>query len=200
MEITESSDLDFRIYGFGELTQVEELALEATLDFIDLGKYDGDLYIPAGKHSAKAFDANVRSVANPDAAAGKITDRVAALREFSVTSIDLKDPVHIDTGTTDAFTVYVCLGGAASVQIQDEKTGAARYDFKAGELVLVPADVTDFYLVPDDRDTRLFEVTIEPYDEEDKYIDPEAEEKLPDDDEKVASIEEFLRKNPGRLN
>lgn len=202
LEITESSDLDFRIYGFSELTQVEELALEATLDFIDLGKYDGDLYIPAGKHSAKAFDANVRSVANPDAAAGKITDRVAALREFSVTSIDLKDPVHIDTGTTDAFTVYVCLGGAASVQIQDEKNGAARYDFKAGELVLVPADVTDFYLVPDDRDTRLFEVTIEPYDEEDKYIDPEAEEKLPDDDEaeKVASIEEFLRKNPGRLN
>ena len=64
----------------------------------------------------------------------------------------------------------------------------------------MPADVTDFYLVPDDRDTRLFEVTIEPYDEEDKYIDPEAEEKLPDDDEKVASIEEFLRKNPGRLN
>ena len=93
LEITESSDLDFRIYGFGELTQVEELALEATLDFIDLGKYDGDLYIPAGKHSAKAFDANVRSVANPDAAADKITDRVAALREFSVTSIDLKDPV-----------------------------------------------------------------------------------------------------------
>lgn len=77
LEITESSDLDFRIYSFGELTQVEELALEATLDFIDLGKYDGDLYIPAGKHSAKAFDANVRSVANPDAAADKITDRVA---------------------------------------------------------------------------------------------------------------------------
>ena len=46
-------------------------------------------------------------------------------------------------------------------------------------------------------------------DEPDEYIDPDAEEKLPgdDDDDKFTteggnkmSVEEFLRKNPGRMN
>lgn len=230
-EIAESSDLDFRIYNWGDavetgeadftsdpagtgrasskkparknlmngasLSDTEELSLEAAFDFLKMDKYDSGLTIPAGGHSDKAFDANVKSASAPDAAAGKVTDKLAALKEFTVTKLALKDALHIDTGTTDAFLIYVCVEGSASVQVQGEG-GAEKYDVAAGEVILVPADVTDFFIVPQDRNTSLLEVTIEPYEAPDGYIDPDAEEKLPEDsaDEgKKPSVEDFLRAN-----
>ena len=66
-------------------------------------------------------------------------------------------------------------------------------------MVLVPADVTDFFIVPQDRNIVLLEATIEPYEEPDEYIDPSVEEKLPEeaglsgDSAMHASVEELLR-------
>ena len=232
-EIAESSDLDFKIYNWGNaveteaaaftadpagtgrsasgkqvrknlmngssLSDTEELSLEAAFDFLNMGKYDDALTIPAGGHSERVFDANVRSAAAPDASAGKVTDKLVALKEFTVTKISLKDALHINAGDTDAFLIYVCVSGAASLQIQKEDSGVDKYDVAAGEVILVPADVTDFFVVPQDRDTVLLEATIEPYDEPDEYIDPSVEEKLPedsgvsDDNGVHASVEELLR-------
>lgn len=237
-EIAESSDLDFRIYNWGNavdsavagftadpagegrqsrvrknlmnessLSDTEELSLEAALDFVNLGQYDSALTIPAGGHSDKVHDAHVKTVSD---SADNITDKLVSVREFTVTKVRLKDMLHINTGTTDAFLVYVCVSGSASLQIQKDEAGVNKFDVNAGEAILVPAEVTDFYMVPQGRDTVLLEVTIEPYDEPDEYIDPDAESKLPgddDDDDKFTSeggtkmsVEEFLRKNPGRMN
>ena len=64
--------------------------------------------------------------------------------------------------------------------------------------------MTDFFIVPQDRDTVLLEATIEPYEEEDGYIDPSVEAKLPEDDADdrfvndggtKASVEDLLRLN-----
>lgn len=235
-EIAESSDLDFKIYSWGEvdepaaaeftsdpagngraaskkpsrknmmtessLADTEELSLEAAFDFLDMRKYDSALTVPAGGHSDRAFDANVKSSSSPDAAAGKVTDKIVALKEFTVTKISLKDALHIDTGTTDAFLIYVCTEGAASLQVQREGS-VEKYDVAAGEVILVPADVTDFFVVPQARDTVLLEVTIEQYDAPDGYIDPNVEASLPgeddgaDDARKKPSVEELLKMKAG---
>ena len=180
--------------------------MEAALDFVNLGQYDSALTIPAGGHSDRVHDAHVKTVSD---SADNITDKLVSVREFTVTKVRLKDMLHINTGTTDAFLVYVCVSGSASLQIQKDEAGVNKFDVNAGEAILVPAEVTDFYMVPQGRDTVLLEVTIEPYDEPDEYIDPDAESKLPgdDDDDKFTSeggtkmsVEEFLRKNPGRMN
>ncbi len=180
----------------------EELSLEAAFDFISLSEYNQELTIKSGKHSGSAHDSNVKSLGAVDDNSSEVADKLVELKEFTVTKINLKDALHINAGTSDAFMLYECLQGSASIQVHRESGDIDRYEFGAGEVILIPADVTDFFMVPQSIDTLLLEVTIEPYAGEDEYINPDADEKLPDDDEadKVASIEEFLRKNPGKMN
>ena len=235
-EIAESSDLDFKIYNWGDsvnaesasftadesgvgrnsgktsrrslmsdssINGVEELSLEAAFDFLNMSKYDNSLTISASGDSkaGPAHDPSVKSIAAEDANAGKVTDKIVERREFSVTKIDLKDAIHINTGTTDAFVVYVCVSGSASLQIQKEDAGIERYEVNEGGLILVPAEVTDFFLVPQDRYTVLLEATIEPHEDVDQYIDPDVEATLPSEEEPgKLSVEEFLRRSPGRMN
>ncbi len=180
----------------------EELSLEAAFDFVNLSAYDAGLEIGSAGHSAVAYDSNVKSFNAVDDNSDKVADKLAEMREFTVTKLEVKDALRIDAGTTDAFMLYECVNGAASLQVHRDSGEIDRYGFAAGEAILVPADVTEFFIVPQDRDTVLLEITIEPYEQADDYIDPEAEEKLlaEDDADKVASIEEFLRKNPGKMN
>lgn len=78
-----------------------------------------------------------------------------------------------------------CIEGAASIQVPSvDENGAARmdnYEIKAGETVLVPAEMPDFFLVPRDRSTVLLEAVTRPVDEVDAYIDPETEAFLEDE-------------------
>ena len=53
----------------------------------------------------------------------------------------------------------------------------------AGETVLVPAEVDDFFLVPRQSGTVLVEVLVEREEEADAYIDPSAEPELPGEGE-----------------
>lgn len=180
----------------------EALSLEAAFDFITLSEYNQELTIRAGKHSGLAHDSNVRSLGAVDDNSSEVADKLVELREFTVTKINLKDALHINAGTSDAFMLYECLQGSASIQVHRESGEIDRYAFGTGGVVLIPAEVTDFFIVPQSIDTVLLEITVEPYEKDDEYINPDAEEKLQDEDEadKVASIEEFLRKNPGKMN
>ena len=56
------------------------------------------------------------------------------------------------------------------------------YEFAEGETILIPAEMSDFYLVPRDRATVLLEVVTRPEDEIDEYIDPETEAFLENED------------------
>lgn len=154
-EVAESSDMDFKICGAGStpLSETETLALEAVFDFIKFGK---TAVAPLAEENGK----------------------LVAAREFTVNRLDLKTALRINTGTTDVFNIYFCVSGRASVQTHTPDGKTESVELKAHETVLVPAELTDFYLVPEDRDAVLLEMSMEPFTEDDKYIDPNAEAEL----------------------
>ena len=106
--------------------------------------------------------------------------------QFCVSKIALTDPLHIYTEHFGSFIVYICLEGAASIQVPSTKeNGEAcmdNYEFKKGETILVPADMPDFFLVPRDSDTLLLEAVTRPEEIVDGYIDPETEAFLEGED------------------
>ena len=106
--------------------------------------------------------------------------------QFNVSKIRLTDPLHIYTEKFESFIVYICLEGAASIQVPSEKENGEAcmetYEFKKGETILVPADMPDFFLVPRDRETLLLEAVTRPEEEVDQYIDPDTEAFLEGED------------------
>ena len=106
--------------------------------------------------------------------------------QFSVAKIALTDPLHIYTEQFESFIVYICLEGAASIQVPSTKeNGEAfmeNYEFRKGETILVPAEMPDFYLVPRDRETLLLEAVTRPEEMVDAYIDPDTEAFLEGED------------------
>lgn len=161
LEVSEASPLDFCLYGWGKDVSEEEfdgsLGLVEALDFIDYRPY-----VP-GKPEASS-------------------DTLARNPEFTATRMRLKDPVHIIAGENGSFAVYVCTSGEASVQVAS-KEGMESTVIRAGETVLVPAEVDDFFLVPRQDGTELVEVLVEREEEADEYIDPNAEPELPGEGE-----------------
>lgn len=116
----------------------------------------------------------------------KIAETLIERPEFCVTKVNLSDPLHIYTDQFESFIIYICIEGAASIQIPSTKeNGEAymeNYGFAKGDTILVPADMQDFFLVPRDRSTILLEAVCRPVDEMDAYIDPETEAFLENED------------------
>ena len=155
LEVSESSPLDFCLCSWGQDVSPEEfdssLSLEEALDFINY----------------KAWEAPEK----PAAREGEVVRKLIDIPEFTVSRIQLTDPLHIYSERFDSFILYSCLRGEASVQL--EVLGqTARFPFSAGETLLVPAECPDFYLVPTDRDTIILETTVAPRTEEDSYLKP----------------------------
>ena len=117
---------------------------------------------------------------------GQVVETLVERPEFCVTKVNLQDPLHIYTEKFESFIVYVCLEGAASVQVPstdaEGKTCMENYEFAKGDTVLVPADMPDFFLVPRDRATVLLEAVNRPVDEVDEYIDPSTDAFLENED------------------
>ena len=148
-EVAESSPLDFRLYDWGrkqgELDPFDaELTLEAAFDFIDFRK------------SAPA--------------ASPVPVRPGALRltdtpEFIATEIRLDETLHVECESFGSFVAYLCLSGEASLQVPsllpDGTRGMDNYLIAAGETLLVPAEVPDFYLSPRQEGTLLLEAVVE---------------------------------------
>lgn len=117
---------------------------------------------------------------------GSVVETLVESPQFNVSKLNLSDPLHIYTEKFESFIVYICLEGAASVQIPSVKeNGEAfmdNYEFAKGETILVPAEMPDFYLVPRDRSTLLLEAVTRPVEEQDQYIDPDTEAFLENED------------------
>lgn len=148
-EIAESSPLDFRLYNWGlpegELDPFDAaLNLEEAFDFIEYGKYRPSDPVPA--------------------VSGGIV-RLTDTPEFVASEIRLKEPLHVFCEQFGSFVAYHCLSGEASVQIpSDDPSGGKRTDdyvIAAGETLLVPAEVPDFFLVPHAEGTLLLEAVSE---------------------------------------
>ena len=176
-EIQESSILGFRLYDWGRESDpatARPTHLEEGIDVIDYNVFDNSLYRKGPLWGDEATHEH-----------GPVVS-LAEGPEFNVSKLILTDPLHIYTEKFESFIVYICVEGAASVQIPATKeNGEAymeNYEFVKGETILIPAELPDFYLVPRDPSTVLLEAVVQPEDQLDNYIDPDTEAFLEDED------------------
>lgn len=164
VEVSQSSALDFCVYPWGQELGEEEFdpafSVVDALDFIDYGPYKAPETKPAGPRDGMKF--------------------LADLPQFTVRKMDLRDPLHITGGDHNSYAIYHCLYGKAVVKVD-----LLEYKLEAGQTLLVPAEVDDFILGPLAQTTSVLEIMTEYKPETDSYINPDAEAKLPgeEDDE-----------------
>lgn len=206
-EIQESSDMTFRLYDWGREfnpATARKTHLDEAIDVIDYRPFDFGLYrkgplwgeeamyVPCSAHECTCGDdchceeEGHHCHCHEESQEGQMIQNLVECPQFSVSKIELTDPLHIYTEKFESFIVYICLEGAASIQVPSMKENGEAYmetyDFAKGETVLVPADMPDFFLVPRDASTRLLEAVTRPAQEVDGYIDPTTEAFLENED------------------
>ena len=203
VEVQESSDLIFRLYDWGrefDPATARPMHLEEAIDLIDYNLFDDAHYIkgplwPADEHECHCHaEDHVCHCHEEEHECGcgahhghdKVVETFVESPQFNVSKLNLTDPLHIYTEKFASFIIYVCIEGAASVQVpsENEKGEACmeNYEFGKGETILIPADMPDFFLVPRDRSTVILEAVTRPAEELDAYIDPDTEAFLEDED------------------
>lgn len=207
-EIQESSDMTFRLYDWGrefDPATARPTHLDEAIDVIDYRAFDQGLYRKgplwgdeASSQPCKTCDCGDDCHCGEEGhechcheehqhpAEGGPVETLVEVPQFNVTKLNLTDPLHIYTEKFESFIVYVCLEGAASIQVPSVKENGEQYmenyEFAKGETILVPAEMEDFYLVPRDPSTMLLEAVTRPEEYVDDYIDPETEAFLEDED------------------
>ena len=176
-EIQESSDMTFRLYDWGREfnpATARKMHLDEAIDVINYKAFDPSIYRKGPLWGEESQEED------------HVIQELVECPQFNVSKIRLADPLHIYTDKFESFIVYICLEGAASVQVPSTKeNGEAcmeNYEFKKGETILIPADMPDFFLVPRDRDTILLEAVTRPEEVLDAYIDPDTEAFLEGED------------------
>lgn len=166
IEVSESSPLDFCMCGWGQEVSEEEfdpsLNLADALDFINYRRYEGAL-----KEEKSG-----------------VVRKVLSIPQFTVARIFTDDPLKISSDNFDSFTLYCCISGAASVQMEILGRTAV-FELNEGEAMLIPAECPDFMLVPARKGTRLLEVTLPDCEEPDPYINPDAAAELPEEEDSI---------------
>ena len=195
-EIQESSDMTFRLYDWGrefDPKTARKTHLDEAIDVIDYRAFDPGLYRKgplwgdeASYVACHCHEEGHECHCHQESQEGQMVQTLVDVPQFTVSKIALSDPLHIYTEQFQSFIVYICLEGAASIQVPstNDKGEACmeNYEFAKGETILVPADMPDFFLVPRDRSTLLLEGTTRPVEEVDGYIDPETEAFLEGED------------------
>lgn len=185
-EIQESSDMTFRLYDWGREfnpATARKIHLDEAIDVIDYGVFNdschvkGPLWEECHCHEDECHCHDDKS---------EVVKTLVESPQFNVARLNLTDPLHIYTEQFESFIVYICVEGAASIQVpsqdEDGHPKMDSYEFSKGETIMVPADMPDFFLVPRDKGTVLLEAVTRPADEVDEYIDPDTEAFLEDED------------------
>lgn len=136
LEISESSELMFHLHGWGK---TEEDDLEEAFDLIDFRKSE-----PA-------------PVAETPVDKGGAAFGLASCEAFTAVRLPLAQPLHISAQAPGSFAVYHCLQGSAAVRLS-ERPDAERFPIPSGTTLLVPAEVFDFFLVPEAPGTQVLEI------------------------------------------
>lgn len=189
-EIQESSDMTFRLYDWGREfnpATARKLHLEEAIDLIDYRTFNQTLYRkgPLWGEEASVHPCGVAAADENehDHEDSKVVETIVECPHFNVSKLNLSDPLHIYTEKFESFIIYICVEGAASIQVPSaDGKGMENYEFSKGETILVPADMPDFYLVPRDRSTVLLEAVTRPVEMLDEYIDPDTDPFLEDED------------------
>ena len=190
-EIQESSDMTFRLYDWGREfnpATARKTHLEEAIDVVDYRAFDFGLYRkgPLWGDEASCEPCHTQDCEHDHAHDHGPVETLVESPQFNATKIALTDPLHIYTEKFESFIVYICLEGAASIQVPSVKeNGEAymeNYEFAKGDTILVPAELPDFYLVPRDPSTLLLEAVTQPDEDMDEYIDPSTEAFLENED------------------
>lgn len=153
LEIGESSALDFRLAGWGEPLPGHETGLELglveALDFINLDRYPSE--------NLTGISTEPRRDSDP----GNVI-RLASLPQFSCSLITLSEPLRISAGEGGSCVTYSCLKGELSVRLSGEDGDPVPpLTVKSGETVLVPAECSEFFLIPAASGTTILETLVE---------------------------------------
>ena len=147
-EVQQLSDATYRIYDWGrELNPAtrRQMHLDEAFTCINYKKYDADKYfVPAER------------------AQGYVTRN----EHFSVSILPITDKYHIYPANYGSFIVYLCVEGACTVEC-----AAGKWDMKAGESMLIPASMSDFFISPEGESAKVVEAYIEKPSDEDGYVE-----------------------------
>lgn len=158
LEISEASDLNLAISDWGRKNGGQALMLEEALDLIDYRK----LPVEALRPIPVKEDGVVAHLVSRD--------------EFLINRLRVDDPLHIYTEQYESFILYACVRGEVSVQWHEgEKTENAV--LRAGQALLIPAEMEDFFLVPREKGSVLIEAYLQREDH-DAYINPDVPAEL----------------------
>lgn len=197
-EIQESSDLSFRLYDWGrehDPATARTMHLEEAIDLIDYNKFDdsnhqkGQMW-PEEECHCNGSECHCHEHGDHGS---EVAEILVETPQFNVTKLSLRDSLHIYTDKFESYIVYMCVEGEASVQVTSPEGGEhmERYVIKTGETILIPAEMSDFYLVPHDRTTVLLEIVTRPPEDEDSYIDPDTEAFLEGEDYEGIEEEDY---------
>lgn len=199
-EIQESSDMTFRLYDWGREfnpATARPLHLDEAIDIIDYRKFDETLFRKGPLWEKECHCHEDECHCHEE----KVAETLAVRPEFCATKINLTDPLHIYTDQFESFIVYICVEGAASIQVpsknEEGEDCMENYEIAKGETILVPADMPDFFLVPRDRSTILLEAVCRPEERPDAYIDPDTEAFLEGEDYEGIESEEDTSASSG---
>lgn len=92
---------------------------------------------------------------------------IAVTPQFTVNKFPLTQALKSTRDEDDTFLLYYCTKGAAVIQADK-----VNYQLKQGDLLLVPAETAEFFLLPDGNNTELLEVRMDPREEEDIVSEP----------------------------
>lgn len=131
-----------------EISEASELSfnletdLEEAFDLIDLGAWRNPLPRPEGS-------------------------LIVSLPQFTVNCIPLSQALKSHRDSDDTFLLYIAFDGEAVIQADN-----ANYKLRKDELIMIPAEVTDFALLPAAPDTVLLEVRMDPRPDDDIVSEP----------------------------
>ncbi|WKB82031.1 mannose-6-phosphate isomerase [Cellulophaga lytica] len=135
-EIQQTSDVTYRVFDFNRKDKngnLRELHTEQALDAIDYTKKD-DFKVA---YSTKKNEVNT----------------MVDCPYFKTNFIELTDNLKQDVANRDSFTIYMCVGGAATIKNEYGEASLVK-----GETILVPAMSTSIEIVS--NGAKLLEVTI----------------------------------------
>lgn len=96
---------------------------------------------------------------------------IAITPQFTVNKIALTQPLKSTRDEDDTFLLYYCTRGVADIQADK-----VNYKMKEGDLILVPAETNEFFLLPETSDVELLEIRMDPRPENDIVSEPVDEE------------------------
>lgn len=170
VEVSESSALDFCLCDWGNDVGEEfdpALNIIDALDFIKYDQYPERLLSgnAGGKAVLSASQSDPFRENAPRAASASVPgiETLLQLPHFTVSKVDLKQPLSIGNAESDTCIAYTSIKGSFEVQTTPEVSpdGERLLTATEGETVLIPAECPSFILAPRSSDAVLLEVMVE---------------------------------------